>query len=60
MDYITNKDTIIFSPKFNTQLDFNLLSNYKKIIFSNYKLCDNLFDAYSNNTIINLNIITQL
>ena len=60
MDYITKDDIIIFAPEFNSKLDPNQLLSYKKIIFSNYKLCDNLFDAYSNNTIINLNIITQL
>jgi len=49
MDYITNEETIIFSPDFNKPLDPAFLSNYKKIIFSNYKLDDNLFEAYENN-----------
>jgi hypothetical protein len=49
VDYITKEDTIIFSPYFNKELDSELLLNYKKIIFSNYELNENLFDAYENN-----------
>ena len=45
---------IIFASEFKSQLDSNLLSNYKKIIFSDYKLCNNLFDAYLNNKFNNL------
>ena len=48
-NYITNNDTIIFGSSFNEKLDCKLLSNYKKIIFSNYKLDVKLFDAYENN-----------
>ena len=49
MNYITNNDTIIFDPSFNDELDFQLLKNYKTIIFSNYVLNESLFDAYENN-----------
>jgi hypothetical protein len=48
IDYITNKDTIIFSPYYDELIDTTLLSQYNKIIFSNYELNDNLFDAYEN------------
>ena len=34
-DYITKEDTIIFSPEWDSLLDIKLLSNYKKLIFSN-------------------------
>jgi len=44
MYYITKEDTIIFSPEWNGPLDIKLLSNYKKIIFSDYELNDNLFE----------------
>jgi hypothetical protein len=56
VDYITKGDTIIFSPEFNKPLDSELLLTYKKIIFTNYKLNDKLFDAYENNNFLNLNI----
>ena len=45
-NYITNKDTIIFNPKWNGPLDIKLLSNYKKLVFSDYELSDNLFEKY--------------
>ena len=45
-DYITKEDTIIFSPEWNGPLDIELLSNYKKLIFSNYELNYNLFEKY--------------
>ena len=49
MDYITNDvDTIIFGPSFNSSLNPTILTNYKQIIFSNYKLDPNLFDVYEN------------
>ena len=48
-DYITKNDTIIFSPEFNKPLNQEILSNYKKIIFSSYELNDGLFEAYENN-----------
>jgi len=54
MDYISYHDTIIFSPEFNKSLDSELLTNYKKIIFSNYELSNNLFGAYENNNFRNL------
>ena len=54
MEYIKNKDTIIFSPEFNKELDYDLLSGYKKVIFSNYELIDDLFDKYLNNDFKNL------
>ena len=46
VDYITNEDTIIFGPSFNQELNPTLLTNYKQIIFSDYKLDPNLFDFY--------------
>ena len=48
VDYITNKDTIIFSPNYNVLTDVNLLSLYNKIIFSNYELNEELFEKYEN------------
>jgi len=59
MDYITKEDIIIFSPffVFDKKIDDGLLSNYKKIIFSNYKLTNNLFDNYANNNLDNLKFI---
>ncbi len=44
MNYITKDDTIIFSPSFNDELDYKLLNDYKKIIFSDYELNSSLFD----------------
>ena len=38
MNWITNTDTIIFDSEFNEKLDINLISNYRKIIFSDYEL----------------------
>ena len=55
MNYITNYDTIMFSPSFNDVLDPGLLSKYKKIIFSDYDftndsdLMEILFNRYKNN-----------
>lgn len=43
MEYIAKDDTIIFGPEFNKSLDYDLISRYKKIIFSNYILNDTLF-----------------
>ena len=48
VDYITNEDTIIFGPSFNRELNHTLLTNYKQIIFADYKLNPNLFDVYEN------------
>ena len=48
--YIISKDTIIFDPKYNEHLDINLISKYKKIIFSDYKLLsEGICNAYENN-----------
>ena len=41
-DYITKDNTIIFDPEFNEPLDIDLLSKYNEIIFSNYKLQNDL------------------
>ena len=49
VDYITKDTIIIFNQKFNGKLDTEFLSNYKQIIFSDYKLNDELFNAYANN-----------
>ena len=46
MNYITNQDTIIFGPKYDESLDMILISNYSKLMFSNYALCDELFIKY--------------
>ena len=51
VDYITKDSIIIFSPNFNDKLDIEFLSNYKQIIFSNYKLNDKLFNYYANNDV---------
>ena len=56
-DYITNESTIIFDPKFNKPLDYKLLSNYSSIIFSDYELNDDLFDAYTNYNFHKLNYV---
>lgn len=54
-EYITNSDTIIFSTNFNNKLDIELISNYAKIIFSDYPLVSkkyvkkNLFERYETN-----------
>ena len=53
--YITSKDTIIFEPKYNKLLDINLISQYKKIIFSNYQLSKGICKAYENNIFNNFN-----
>jgi len=47
-NYVTNEDTIIFSPHYNELIDINLLSQYNKIIFSDYKLSEELFEKYEN------------
>ena len=48
MDYITNETSIIFSPYYDGQLDSELTSQYKKIIFSDYELTDGIFETYEN------------
>ncbi len=57
MNYITNNDTIIFSPSFNDKLDYKLLNDYKKIIFSDFNLNNNLFEKYENNNFQGLSYI---
>ncbi len=60
MNYITNNDTIIFAPSFNDELDYKLLNVYKKIIFSNYDLDNDLFEKYENNNFQGLeNIVSN-
>ena len=49
MNWITKGDTIIFAPEFDAELDIELISDYTKLIFSDYKLCDDLFERYENN-----------
>ena len=55
--YITISDTIIFDPEYNDPLDINLISQYKKIIFSDYQLSDGICEAYGNNNFKNFNYI---
>ena len=47
-NYITNGNIIIFNPWYNKPLSPELLSSYKKIIFSNYELNEGLFENYDN------------
>ena len=52
MKYISSTNTIIISPKFNEKLSneyIKIISKFDKVIFSNYKLNDKLFEAYKNN-----------
>ena len=49
MEYIESTDTIIISPEFNkvlTNKHIEIISKYNQVIFSNYELDDNLFEAY--------------
>ncbi len=55
MKWISNDDTIIFDPEFNEKLDIELISGYKKLIFSNYELDEKIFQRYAND---NFNVIT--
>ena len=48
MEYITKEDTIIFTNEYNDALDTDLISKYKKLIFSNYELNYDLFERYEN------------
>lgn len=48
MDYIAKDNTIIFTPDYNNDLDIDLLSKFNKLIFSNYKLNNKLFEVYGN------------
>ena len=50
MNWITSDDTIIFEPKYNKELNIELISAYKKLIFSDFvSLNKILFDYYLNN-----------
>jgi len=60
MKYQSNNYIIIISPDFNDNLNesnIKILCDFKKIIFSNYKLDDNLFELYRNNNFNNTKII---
>ena len=49
MNYISKDDTIIIDPDFNEPLNdehIAILSKYQKVIFSNFKLENSLFEAY--------------
>jgi hypothetical protein len=48
VDYITNEDTIIFSPHYNKTMDIDLLTLHNNIIFSDYELSEDLFEKYEN------------
>ena len=50
-------DTIIFDPEYNDLLDMNLISQYKKIIFSDYQLSKGICEAYENNNFNNFKLI---
>ena len=52
IDYITKDDMIVFSSTYNEVPSINLLSVYKKIIFSDYALDNYLFDEYFNQDFI--------
>ncbi len=49
MNWITSLDTIIFNSEYNEEFDINLIFNYSKLIFSDYKLSNKLFEYYANN-----------
>ncbi len=53
-NWIAYFDTIIFNHKFNVEQYKVLISAYSKLIFSNYKLEDKLFESYYNNNFNNL------
>ena len=55
MDYITKDNIIIFAPNYNDLLDTNLLLKFNKLIFSDYELSDELFEAFENNNFKKLN-----
>ena len=59
MDYITKDRTIIFNPYFNNEIKTELLLDFDKVIFSNYELNDNLFEAYELNNFNELNIASS-
>jgi len=47
IDYKTKEDAIIFSHEFNKNINEGLLLNFKKVIFSNHELTNDLFDYYA-------------
>ena len=49
MNYITKDKTIIFSPKFNEEIEHKLLEKYSIVIFSYYELNEDLFKCYEKN-----------
>ena len=53
-NWIVSNDTIIFHWKFNADLDIDLISNYTKLIFSDYELSNELFEHYANNDFCDL------
>ena len=56
MEYISNTNTIIISPEFNKVLTdeyIEIISNFNKVIFSDYELNNKLFEAYENNNFLN-------
>ena len=58
--YITNKDSIIFDPKYNYELNIDLISQYKKIIFSDWELSKDIYNAYENNIISDWELIKDI
>ena len=57
MNYICDENTIIIDPEFNEELSseyLSILSNYKHVVFSGYKLCKSLLKKYKNNECINI------
>ena len=60
MSWITNFNTIIFSPNYNELLNTELLSNYKNIIFSPYNLNNDFFEKCTNcDNIYQSNVFNQ-
>ena len=59
VDYITANDVIIFDPRYDKPLSLklNIQSNLKKIIFSNYELNNDIFEAYENSNFDNFALI---
>ena len=48
MNWITSGDAIMFGHKFNERLDNELISGFKKLLFSNHTLSKILFENYIN------------
>ena len=49
--YMSNEDTIIFDSNFNKLLNMTMKTKYKKIIFSDWILNRNIYEAYINNNL---------